>query len=458
MNKLESIAALREKEDYYLGIKTLNRKLVALKLAVQDNSILTMPRFISFQNTCFCNLRCPHCWSHGTGELRKNHNSIVMDDNMLFELGKETLPFADSFSLTRNGEPLATPHLDKILAELSKYGAKLDLLTNGTLLTSAQLPMLIVNAKTIEISIDGATQHTFETIRLGAKFKKVIQNIRLLSNTIRLLPEDLRPTLEFAWTIMGSNISELPEIVKLSSALGVQKINAHFIIIVNNDKIKHESVEYHKHAYNYYHQKATKVARDLNVTIRLPPPFKEFSNNIDRPEDREHMIVKQFPKDYYETMVSPESLINLIDHNAMQREATEVRDIVIRMASRRCQDFHSSCLIYNLQEMQEYFEGLLNKHSAVIQEIITKAEETIQYCHITHRNMYVSPLGDITPCCLFWHVVGNVKDENVKNIWNGEAYEEFRRKVHGKHPFEQCVNCPEMTYVKKGRLIEEIFE
>ncbi len=442
-------------ENYYLGIKKLNRKLAALKLVVQDNHIATMPQWISFQNTCFCNLRCPHCWSHGTEELRKRHNGIVMEDNMLWALGKETLPLADSFSLSRNGEPLATRHLDRILAELRKYGAKLTLLTNGTLLTSAQLPMLIPIAKSIEISIDGATQYTFEAIRLGAKFKKVIHNIRLLTRTIELLPENLRPTIEFAWTIMGSNMRELPEIVKLASALGVAIVNARFIILIDNDKIKHEAIEYHKRAYNIYYQEAKRVAGDLNVTVKLPPPFKEVSDGPVRTRGRENMIIKQFPKDYYETLLSPE---RLVDHNAIEQEATEVRNMVIRRASQRYLDVRSICKNHNLQEMQQYFEGLLKMYSSDLQEISSKADETIKYCPHIHKFMYVSPLGDITPCCYFHHVVGNVKDASIKDIWDGQAYDEFRRKVLGEDPFEQCVNCPDMAYLKIGTFIEEIFE
>jgi len=443
------------RKDYYFGIKKLNRKLTALKLAVEDNSISTMPKFISLGNTCFCNLRCPHCWSHGSDELRNRHNSLFMEDNMLFALGKESLPFADSFSLTLNGEPLATPHLDRILAELSKYGAKLTLLTNGSLLTSSQLPMLIPIAKSIEISIDGATPFTFEAIRLGAKFKKVIQNIRLLTRTVELLPDNLRPTIAFAWTIMGSNLKELTEIVKLAGALKVPTVNTRFITIVDNDKIKHEAIEYHKRDYIIYSQMAKKLAQDLNVKLKLPPPFKEFSDSQVSPVCRENMIIKQFPKDYYEALVSSE---RLIDHNAVEQEATEAKNKVTEIALRRSLDAQSICKSYKLIEMQEYFNENLIKHKQKLKKIRNKADKTIKYCHVIHNSMYVSPLGDITPCCLFWHVVGNVKDDNIKDIWNGEAYYEFRRKVLGKKPFEQCVNCPEMAYVQIGTLIDEIYE
>ncbi len=54
----------------YMPAKRLNSKLNALKILVQDDSIETMPQWVGFSATTFCNLRCPHCQTHGTDETR----------------------------------------------------------------------------------------------------------------------------------------------------------------------------------------------------------------------------------------------------------------------------------------------------------------------------------------------------------------------------------------------------
>jgi MoaA/NifB/PqqE/SkfB family radical SAM enzyme len=70
------------------------------------------------------------------------------------------------------------------------------------------------------ISIDGATKETYESIRIGGKFDKLMSNIKALNAA----KEDLSSRLPKIWfniTLMRSNIRELPHLVKLAHTLQV---------------------------------------------------------------------------------------------------------------------------------------------------------------------------------------------------------------------------------------------
>ena len=271
----------------YQRSKALNRKLAALRQLVGDNCIQDMPQWVSFQNTYVCNLRCPHCETHGTVESREYNNDKKrnMSDEMLKRLMSETLPTADEYTLSLCGEPLATSNVDSILEQASNlYGAKLDLITNGTMLTKRRLAILIPRACRIQISIDGATKLTFEAIRLGAKFEHVMRSVRVLTRSSELLPEHLRPGVSFSYTIMGSNIRDLPLIVKLAHCLSVPIVNCHFITVLY-DYVKNEAVDKHKALYNACHYEATKAARMLGIQFNLPPlllePMPAIKGNLE---------------------------------------------------------------------------------------------------------------------------------------------------------------------------------
>ena len=55
--------------------------------------------------------------------------------------------------------------------------------------------------------------------------------------------------------------------------------------------------------------------------------------------------------------------------------------------------------------------------------------------------------GNVLPCCYdksSTHIMGNISNENFKNIWIGEKFEEFRKQVFkNRKQFEICQNCNE---------------
>ena len=69
-------------------------------------------------------------------------------------------------------------------------------------------------------------------------------------------------------------------------------------------------------------------------------------------------------------------------------------------------------------------------------------------CYWPWYGMYVTCEGDVTPCSeisdpkwLGTIQLGNVFDSPVEEIWNGSAYQEFRRRLSSDDPVEFCSHC-----------------
>jgi radical SAM protein with 4Fe4S-binding SPASM domain len=451
--------------DMYIEMKAINRRLSLLKVLTQDTTILNMPYGVSFQNTLLCNLRCPHCQTHGVEEDRKYFNTIKMSDEMLRRVAHEVLPTADEYLFTVSGEPLASTNFTQLLQEFFPYGAKVELHTNGTLITPEILAVLIPAAKGIHVSIDGATKLMVEATRKGAKYKILMRNIKLLTKTVALLPDKLKPLIYFGCTILGSNIRELPEIVKLASLLEIPRIYGYFVVVYH-EHLKNEDVKNYKPLYNYYHEKAVELANRLGVFLCLPLPFEGIQANPHGPMGGDKMIIENYPVDYLKTLTTLDNIDNiddLISTEAIDSQANKIRDIIIDRYHIPKQHIDLSnifSLIRNyitLKKMRIYHRKLIQKHNPLLEESIQRGGgEPIKYCESLYKRIYLSPTGEITPCCYIYNPLGNVSDDTVKTIWNGNKYNDFKKQFQSDNPLKECINCHNISYLSQATLYDEI--
>lgn len=134
------------------------------------------PLHLDFETTTSCNLRCPFCFqSYDPPQPQKLDFEIytkVIDEGAANNLY--------SVKLQYRGEPT----LDKRLPEFVAYAKESGILdvmfnTNATLLTENLIYKLIGSGlDKIICSVDGYTKKAYESIRIGAKFETVLENIR----------------------------------------------------------------------------------------------------------------------------------------------------------------------------------------------------------------------------------------------------------------------------------------
>ncbi len=180
-----------------------------------------MPMSISIEPTTSCNLRCPECpsglrsFTRPTGMLKQDMFTSVIDQLA------PTLPYLIFYF---QGEPyLNTSFLDMV-KYASQKGIYTATSTNGHYLTEQ------ASKKTIEsgldrliISIDGTTQQTYESYRIGGKLEKVIEGTK---NIIRLKKElkSQTPHVIFQFLVVKQNEHQIDEVRKLAHQLGVDEV------------------------------------------------------------------------------------------------------------------------------------------------------------------------------------------------------------------------------------------
>lgn len=175
------------------------------------------PPRIDIEPNNTCNLRCRHCqvthWSKPAAHL----------DLAGFQRMLAQLPGLLSIKLQGMGEPLLNRDLVAMLREGERRGISMQFISNGTVLDPGTAPRLLeLKRSHICFSLDGATAQTFESIRTGASFDKVLANIRELT---RRRGERVFPLISVTAVVTGANLHEVPALVRLAKELGVDGVN-----------------------------------------------------------------------------------------------------------------------------------------------------------------------------------------------------------------------------------------
>ncbi len=162
-----------------------------------------------------CNLKCVSCacWRMVTrGELTSEEWCDVIDQ------------LADYGILKANftgGEPLLRSDAPRIMAHAYRRGIRnLHVNTNAVLLDDRRREAVLeAGVRSFNVSIDGPRAEVHERVRgVAGSFAKTVANLeRVLEQRDRL---DLRVRMNF--TVMRSNIDELPEMMRLAQQLRVQ--------------------------------------------------------------------------------------------------------------------------------------------------------------------------------------------------------------------------------------------
>ena len=140
---------------------------------------LDYPIQLDFELNSSCNMRCPMCPI--SAESPKGKGKKTWFD---FEFYKEILEFSvqkgtKAIKLNYINEPLIRNDLIKFIDFAKKIGV-LDIYfsTNGLLLNEQISEKLINSGLTrIQISIDATTQETYDKIRPGGDYNKIIKNV-----------------------------------------------------------------------------------------------------------------------------------------------------------------------------------------------------------------------------------------------------------------------------------------
>ena len=194
-------------------------------LAKRFPSLAFQPRSIQIECTTRCNLKCTMCeisyWSEKGGNLE-----VEKLERMV-----QHLPRLRRVDLTGVGEGLMNREFFQGIEFLKSRGIYVTLNDNFTMMTEKNARRIIeLGVDQIFLSLDGATKQTFESIRIGADFDKVIANTRRLIEMRRELRRK-RPEVKINSVVTTSNYREMPGIVEIAHDLGVGMVSFVNVII-----------------------------------------------------------------------------------------------------------------------------------------------------------------------------------------------------------------------------------
>ena len=165
------------------------------------------PYFVDWAITAKCNLSCRHCRGMLEGGV-----STERAKKLIAEIAE----LKPGWVIIEGGEPLLREDLFELLELMRQKQLEVHLITNGMLLSSQILTTLKQMGVKVMISIDGATPATYEAIRNGANFEKVVQSARNCAK------EGLLEAINF--TILKTNYTEIPGIFALATSIGAPMV------------------------------------------------------------------------------------------------------------------------------------------------------------------------------------------------------------------------------------------
>jgi len=183
------------------------------------------------------------------------------------------LPLAAAVDFTGGGEPTTNPRLAEMVRQAKEAGCEVGFSSNSTLLDRSLAETLIsLEQDWISFSVDGATAKTYESIRQGAQFDTVTENIHRL-HEIKAARGSQTPKMMMVFVMMRENFHELPPYVELAHELGVEQIIFKNLDVIFKDEDDQRRVFGHNGPWiselNTLIGEAQKRAKQHDINLRL---------------------------------------------------------------------------------------------------------------------------------------------------------------------------------------------
>lgn len=219
-----------------------------------------VPTALHVEITTACNLKCTMCehtyMQKVGGQLDLNGFKKLIDSN----------PNLQVINITGIGENFMNPSFLEMVDYSKKKGIYTWFTDNMTLLTDKSIAKLLdAKLDLIVASLDGATDVTFEKIRVGAKFDRVLNNTKKL-----LQMRDERnlksPLVGINCVVTKDNYMEMEKLVRLSHELKIDYL-MFITILVSNSNGKFSLYSVSKEQINEVLQSAQNAAKELGVKV-----------------------------------------------------------------------------------------------------------------------------------------------------------------------------------------------
>ena len=257
--------------------RTINAFSSVLDKSLRRAQCAAKPLRIHFEINDICNLRCRMC-------ARMSDRFPRDTGEMDIEVVRRVAPwfkYATYVGLAGNGEPFLHSRIMDVLRLIVKGGSTPSVVTNMTLLDQQRVDELVtIGPLLLLASIDGATKETYEYIREGADFEKVVENLTSLNDLKKRLNTP-HPALNFVVCLMKKNVNELADTVRLAHSVGATLVVAQNILPYN--EWAEENMVKDENLIRENVNKAQQAAQECGIGFQYIPMGKRFE---ERPENK----------------------------------------------------------------------------------------------------------------------------------------------------------------------------
>ncbi len=299
------------------SLRSMNRALYERGSEFQGN----YPLHLEVSIMAGCDIRCFMC---SIAQLSEEENKELMKRRMSWEtfqiLERDLFPYAESIFFGIGGEAMLHPDFCKFVHCASTAGLKVNLTTNGMSLVSPKIAHVCVDhVNDLTLSIDGATPETFERIRVGARWDKLLKGIERL-NALKEASNHSSLKLSINIALMRQNIEELPDLVELAHQWGVKRIMAeHFLSMA--PELESQSLFSTPEKSDRYILEAIAVAEPYGIHMEVPDLFcKENTPEMKHGNIRNVRPIEREPEQphctllNYSTVIYPSGMVTSCGH------------------------------------------------------------------------------------------------------------------------------------------------
>src|SRR5262245_29718862 len=200
----------------FTALKRENRRLLREDLARRATVYRGLPEVVTLNHTDLCNLRCVMCpRSRGQGRHR-------LDRAVLEHVAQSLFPTATKVVLTTSGgEPLAAD-FDLLMERALAFEAKIDVVTNGLLLTLPLYRRARGALDHLNVSVDCHVPEVYEAIRAGSRWSALEANLQAVRDERRPHPDEVLYTLSAV--VLRENLPHLPDFVRFAAGMGAEAV------------------------------------------------------------------------------------------------------------------------------------------------------------------------------------------------------------------------------------------
>lgn len=204
---------------YYKIYRIVNKFLIQFQERyVRNSRVLGLPFHLVLESGNFCNLRCPLCPT--PFREKKIPKGMLTYENAKTIINQ--FPGLVHLNLSLWGEPLLNKDIFKIIRFAKSKDIEVLLQSNLNILNESSAKELInTQLDALQISLDGASQGTYEKYRVNGNFAKVIENIKLLKR-IQNTEQNFKTKIIWKMVVNKFNELEVEKAQKMAKDLGAE--------------------------------------------------------------------------------------------------------------------------------------------------------------------------------------------------------------------------------------------